>query len=332
MIFVIQKPTKWLLLVPILVLVSSVILLLFPVIYYDNFDKMYMALTIDLAITFPLSYLLVSSKIKLPKALTLPLFIIGLLLSSLLIPNAHQSTFKWLLHYVLPLIELSVLSIISYKVYQLRKAFKAENKNEFYDDLQNVSKQFLPLIVAQILSFEMAVFYYAFTLKKGNELKGYEFSNYKDSGIKAILGALLLAIFAETIGLHFLLMKWSQTAAIIISILSIYTGIQVLAIIRSLKHTPSSINKNELKIRFGILQSAIIPISQIKKINLISDNEAADFKGFKMSFTSQNIEIKTTEIITVSSFYGLKKKVDHFTFFIDQPNEFLNQINKQLNS
>lgn len=323
---------KWLLLIPFGVLATSIILLTLPILPTENQPLFYKALSIDLAITLPLSYLIISGKAKVSKIFTLPLLIIGVVLATLLVPTDFHSPLEFIKTWIIPLIELTAVSFIGYKVYALRKTYKHCEKGEFYDDLLKASSSVFPNKVAHILSFEIAVFYYAFSFSKPAELKENEFSTFKDSGVKALLGALIMAILVETVGLHFLLSKWSVAAAWVLSILSLYTGVQVLAIIRSLAHNPIKIENNELILRFGILNKVVIPYHFIHKFYEMNDDQTQAFEGTKASLFYRNIAFELNSEVKTHGFYGITKSAKSISIFIDNPKDFIKSLNSKLNA
>ncbi|MFY0674196.1 MAG: hypothetical protein JXQ87_12385 [Bacteroidia bacterium] len=321
---------KWLLLVPFIVFTTSLVLLLLPVLPAKNQSLFYKALSIDLALTLPLSYLIVSGKAKVPKLFAVPLLIIGVVVASILVPADFHTPLNFIKTWLIPVVELSVISFIVYKVYTLRKTYQKGEKGEFYNDVLKASASVFPKKVAHVLSFEIAVFYYAFTFSKAQSLNVNEFSTYKDSGIKAILGALILAILAETVGLHFLISKWSLAAAWALSILSVYTGIQVLAIIRSLTYKPIILGKNELVLHFGILNKVKIPYELIHKFYEMNDDEIQAFNGTKASLFYQNIAFELSSEVISRGFYGITKKAKSISIFIDNPKDFIKNLNSKL--
>lgn len=323
---------KWLLLIPFGVLFTSIVFISFPVLPTENQPLFYKALSIDLAFTLPLSYLIVSGKAKVSKFFTLPLLIIGVVLATLLVPTDFHSPLDFIKTWIIPLIELTAVSFIIFKVYTLRKTYKQGEKGEFYNDLLKASASVFPNKVAHILSFEIAVFYYAFSFSKPAELKENEFSTFKDSGVKAILGALIMAIAVETVGLHFLLSKWSVAAAWALSILSLYTGVQVLAIIRSLAHNPVKLENDELILRFGILNKVEIPYHFIHKFYEMTDDQTQEFKGTKASMIYQNIAFELNSEVKTHGFYGITKSTRNISIHIDNPKDFIKSLNSKLNA
>ncbi|MGB0430440.1 MAG: hypothetical protein ACPGLV_08195, partial [Bacteroidia bacterium] len=82
MLYSLRISNKWLLSIPAIILASSIVLLLFPTLIFQNKPIIFRALSIDLAITLPVSYLFISNKIKWSKLYVVPLFVVGLVVST----------------------------------------------------------------------------------------------------------------------------------------------------------------------------------------------------------------------------------------------------------
>ena len=103
--------------IPAAVIVASVCLALSPLLQQN--PALITGITYDLALTSPLLYLLLIWNKNIPKITVVPFFILGLVLATFLLPeNTHLNL---LTTWVLPLIELTVISTIGYKIFQLRK-------------------------------------------------------------------------------------------------------------------------------------------------------------------------------------------------------------------
>ena len=75
--------------------------------------------TIDFLLTIPLLYLVVIRKTRIPKTTVIPIFALGILLASILIPQDHQQVLNLAKQWLLPLIEVGVLGFIGFKAYKL---------------------------------------------------------------------------------------------------------------------------------------------------------------------------------------------------------------------
>jgi len=167
---------------------------------------------------------------------------------------------------------------------------------------------------------------FANSSKKENNSK---FTSYKESGILAVLYALLMVLIIETITMHFIFVLVGKVFAWILTGLSLYTCLQFLAHIRAVKYRQSNIENNILHLHMGLAADATINIDNIKTIELTTkdciDNDFAKISLLK-KLESHNIRIELHEAIEVIKMFGIKTESKTILFFIDSPKEFKETI------
>ena len=125
---------------------------------------MNLAITIDLLLIVPLLYFLLIRKTEIPKTTVVLVMIIGLLIGSYFLPKESQTYLTIFKIWILPIVELSILSFVIYNVCKVIKHYKL-NKNEsfdFFTTLKNTCYKILPKGTVIPLVTEIAVFYYGF--------------------------------------------------------------------------------------------------------------------------------------------------------------------------
>jgi hypothetical protein len=255
--------------------------------------------------------------------------IIGLLIGLNFLPKESQAYLNLFKIWVLPLIELFILTYVIVKV---RKAVKMHRRTQiksldFYDSLKETCSEILPKKLVLPFATEVAVFYYGFFDWKKVKLDENEFSYHLNSGTPALMGAFILIIGIETIAIHFLLAQWSSILAWILSILSIYTALQVFGFAKSLTKRPISINLNDVSLRYGILNEVRILITDIVSVEKSNRTFEEVDHGKTLSplggIESHNIVIKLKYDHELIGWYGFKKEFQTLAFFVDKPDEFI---------
>ena len=297
-----------------------------------NSVKLSTLVTIDVILTIPLLYFLLIRKTNIPKLTTLPILFIGLVLASYIIPENQQTYLVLFKTYTLPVIELGVLGFIIYKLNSAIKLFKA-NKTEgadFYSILKKTCKDNLPNGIASLAVTEISVIYYGLIYWKKRELEANEFSYNKNSGTVGLFVVFIIIIAAETIGLHAWISKSYPVIAWILTILSIYTGFQILGFVKSIIKRPISIENKTLYLRYGIMKEAVIPLYEIDAVEMTSKdlNEASEIKKFSFlgDLEPHNLIIHFKTPQKVTSLYGKRSQVNGLALSIDDRERFIAQL------
>lgn len=305
-------------------------------VFIINSSGLSTGITFDLLLTVPLVYFLLIRKTNIPKTTVVPFLIIGIVICSLILPTENQYYLNLFKTWVLPIVELSILSLAFFNVRKALKKYK-ENKTEsidFFTTLKKTCYEILPKIAVIPIVTEIAVFYYGFIHWKKRKLKDNEFTYHKDSGTVTLLIAIIFIVAIETATLHILLAKWNITIAWILTFLSIYSGIQIFGFVKSMFKRPISIENNKLFLRYGIMNETTIDLKSIDSIEISSKDIELNKETRKLSFLgeleSHNIVIRLKEENTLVGLYGIKRKYKNLALHVDKKNEFKNQINNAL--
>ena len=278
-------------------------------------------------------YYLLIRKTKIPKTTVVPFLILGIVTCYMVLPTENQQYVNLFKIWVLPIIELSV---VSYVIYNIRKAVQSYQKKkeasfDFFTTLKNTCYEILPKRLVIPVVTEIAVFYYGFFYWRKRAIKKNEFSYHKESGSITILVALLLIIAVETVTLHTILAKWSSVAAWMLTSLSIYSGLQIFGFLKSIFKRPIMIENNKLFLRYGIMNEATIDIHDIDRIEVSSKDLELENETPKLSILgaleSHNIILHLKEENTLVGLYGIERKFKRLALFIDNTTEFKNQLN-----
>jgi len=235
-----------------------------------------------------------------------PLFIIGIMVISYIIPFKYQSLLSIVKIWILPFVELSAISFVIFKIRKTIIHFKKNTtqSTDFYTILKNICYDTFPKILAALITTEIAIYYYGFINWKTMKLKSNEYSYHKESGATTILLALIFVIAVETVAFHLLLAKWNTIVAWIASILSIYTALIIFGFLRSMSKRPFKIENNVLYLNHGIMTETIIPITNIESLEFLGfkDQELDDDTKYLSQF--KGIESPTLKL-------KLKKRQTH---------------------
>ncbi|WP_291723892.1 hypothetical protein [Bernardetia sp.] len=339
--------------IPLFLLAGLVYLIHSPY-FLSQSESFIMAISVDFVITIPIIYFLVIRKTKIPNFTAITLMIIGLFLGLYVLPQDNQIYLQGFKEYFFPFVELGILSIVIWKVRTAIKKYKsiaAESSKttsfDFFTVLKNSCEEILPKLPASLLATEVAVIYYSIINWKKTEIHpAKEFTYHKNSGTVGLLGALVFIIAVETIALHLLLAEWNLVVAWVLTILSIYTGFQIMAFAKSFSKRPILIENDTLYLRYGIMSETEIKIENIVSIEtsekpleeLIETEVAGDKEKRKLyqklsplsELEAHNVVIRLNKKAKIKGVYGMNKEAKTLALFVDKKQDFVEAIQNQI--
>ncbi len=310
------------------VLITSLILFSYSNIFSQHASQLSIAITIDFVLTIPIIYLFLIRKSKIDKKTVVPLFILGIIITSFIIPKENQNLLNYIKTWVVPIVEIIVLSLV---VMNVRKAIKVFNKKKEYsfdllNNIRDTCSTIFPKTISNFLSIEIASFYYGFFHWKPLKLKENEFTYHKNTGTQALLFTIIILIAIETVAFHALLNRWSSTAAWVLTGISIYSAFQIFGFLRSLNKRPIVIEQDILKLRYGIMGETNIELKNISAIELttrsLDSYEKVEYLSFLEEAEGHNLVIHLKKENTLIGIYGRKKKFKSIALFIDEKGKF----------
>jgi len=323
-----SKLHKSLLIPGVLAILFGAIIFSFEPSHFIKYNSLGIAVTIDLLVTIPLVYFLLIRKTSIPNTTVVPILILGLAVGYYVLPQEKQSYLDLFKIWALPVIELSVITFIVLKV---RKALNSYNQiknttSDFFTALKETCVEIVPRKIVTPLATEIAVIYYGFVNWKSRPLRQNEFTHHQNSSSFGLFIGLILIISAETVGLHFLIGRWSPTAAWVLTGLSAYTALQVWGFARSLSQRPIAIVNKTIVLRYGILNEAMINVDHIESIELSQKELEKDKLTRSLSplgeLESHNTIIRLKAECTLFGLYGSKKKFKVLRLHVDEAGSF----------
>ena len=287
---------------------------------------------LDLLITIPLIFYFLIRKTEIPTFTIIYPFLIGMVLAGIIIPIEHQFLLSRIKGIALPLVEIGIISLLLYKVKSLNASLKKTKEDDFYDKLLIACQEVFPNRMAKIVATEIAVIYYLFVSTKRKDITELEFTYFKKSGIKSVIGVFLFLISIETFVLHIVVARWNSTIAWVLSLIGVYTMIQIVAVLRSMNKRLITINyeTQSLHLRYGFGCQTFIPFQSIERIeksrkSITNDKGHVCLSLFDM-VDSNNVIIYLKEENTLQKIYGIEKRYTAISLFVDEKDLFVESI------
>ncbi|WP_258099113.1 hypothetical protein [Marinoscillum pacificum] len=321
--------------IPVSILTFAVFLVTYSSIQLD--DTLAMGIIYDLTLTSPILYLIAIWKTKTPKITAVPVFILGIVIATFLIPEDKQFHLNLIKNFLLPVVELSVLGLVIYKVNQGKKAFSKSEESDYYFKLKTAAKEILPSArVANILATEIGMIYYALISWKKSKPRNNQFTYHKENGAMALMFIIIVMILVETIALHFLLIRWNEAVAWVLFVLSLYTALQILGHAKAMKRRFIEVSDANLILKYGLFGDIAIPLELIDQILPTSKDldESQSKNAVRLSLLgemeSHNCIIHLKDMVTITGAYGLKKTGSIILLSIDDKNFFTELLDQKI--
>jgi hypothetical protein len=317
--------------IPVLLIIFSIGLALSS--FAKQHSELYTAVTYDLILTTPLLFYFLSKR-KVSK-FAIGLFVsAGIIAAYFVIPDSEKLHFNLIRFLLLPLIELSIFGSIIYFTYKTVNEFKTNSKGntDYLVAFQDSGvKAFKSKLVGKLFGAELAMIHYAFFNWKSTTKSKNEFNYHNENGTLSLLAGVMMVIVFETIGAHFLIAKWSSSAAWILTILSIYTFVMLFAHLKAIMKRPHQLNNDSIDLKLGLFGTAKIPLDQIEKIEFTSNisdevqDEACQFTPLG-SMESFNTVLYLKDKIDCEFIYGIKRKYKTILISLDNKVAFEEQL------
>ena len=239
---------------------------------------------------------------------------------------------------MLPLIEIILFSFLSYKIFKAVKTFRSKSSEtaDFLEICKTSSQKLLGKSrYTALFATEITVLYYAFFGWQQRKPKNNEFTGYKENASIAMAGAFLMVVFIETYAFHVLLMKWSSIAAWVLTGLSIYSALSIVAHIKALLKRPSVLTNEKLVLKNGLIADISVKLTDISRIEAYSkemnskENKVGHL-GINTESSNHNIAIHFKSPQTIQKMYGFTKECDVLLVHIDDKHQFLTKVSEKL--
>ncbi len=304
--------------------------------FEQNYETLSHAFLLDILLVLPILYLLITSRTKVPNLTAFPFFVLCLITFTEVIKINDFRATEIIKNSILPLFEVVILLYVIYAIYKKIKESKQKKlaDQDFYTTAISVCQGLFPKFAAHLVATEVAVIYYTIFCWGHRETNDNEFTYHKNTGAKSILGAFFLLIILETVGVHFFVLIWSNLAAWIVTSISIYTGIQLLGLMKSLSRRPIRITEKKLQLHYGIFSQCEIELCNILDVRTLSTNQVLDESTIKMSpmgpLEGHNIQITAKQNVILYGLFNSKKTFNKIALHIDDNIRFLSTIQKKM--
>ena len=272
-------------------------------------DLFRFGLTFDVVITVPLLYWLIVIRRRRASLLGLiPLIVVCQIVARFLI-HGDEPLLQQLALLAAPL-ELALLTFVGVRV---RRAIAASPQSDPVSKIRDICRRVLPNpLIAGALSFELTMLWFG--------LLGWRFPSaviekssttfHRRDGWGSIALSIVVVIIAEGIGAHLLLHHWSPAAAWIMTVFDLWALVWLAGDYHGLRTIPTSIEDDQLLLRFGLRWSGKTSIFNIAEISTAHHPEPDRTHLHFGIFEKPSLTIHFRDPIPMTGFAGMVRSVE----------------------
>lgn len=298
-------------------------------------DLLALGITLDLVVVVPgLVYLLLVRGRGWSPLVVIPAFLVSLVAAGRVLPADRQQflqVFQWL---AVPL-ELVVIGLVVVKARQVARRMRPHgmrtsgpaDPGTLFERMRDAAREVLGAnFASDALAFEIAVGTCAFAGWRARPVSSPQtFTYHRRAAYGAIMGALLLVLAAETVGLHLLLQRWSPAAAWVLTGLSIYSAFWLLGLYQAVRLRPIRIEEDRLLIRIGLKWRVEVPFEDVAAIEILRGGTVLPkrkdlLRAVVLGDARYLVTLKRPA--TAEGPYGIRRRVEQIAFTVDEPQRF----------
>jgi hypothetical protein len=212
----------------------------------------------------------------------------------------------------------------------------AQERNPDYALRDGIQQRLGTTLAARIMAFDMRMWLHVFAGSRHRwTYAGDAHFTYdrKDGNAGNQQAFLILMLIDLPIGHAMAMMFATNTVAWVLSVLTLLTLALMFAHYRATLRCPISLSRDTLYLRYGLaVAEAGVPLAAIERVEACRDESKRRMPDvLRLSDAGvPNVRIALREPLTVHGWFGIERRVDTLDVGLDQPREFLAELNARL--
>jgi len=249
-------------------------------------------------------------------------------------PGSEPFSVEW--STLIALTEIGLFSVCLYRINALRRSYKTlilihnDPIKALHGSLESIfGRKIATIFVSEfkIIRFSLLGWWRL----KNDVSKETTLTSYRESGQTALMIALLVVCSTETLVMHILLARWNLILAYLITGISLYSMMFLIADLVATYTRPSFIANRVLHLQLGIRWHTSIPCSTIASINFLTKIPVKEPMLLNaMLLVTPNTLIVLREPTWIDGPYGIRRKVQKIALFIDNKDHFRQLIDADM--
>jgi hypothetical protein len=303
--------------------------------FYETNSLLPYAVGIDLLIILPiLYYFLIIKRLK-QHILTLVFGVsLSITAAHFILPKTHYFIIEYA-EKLLIVLEILFIGYVLIKLKSIIQEYRILNVAR-QDFVSNIKKSFqkhigtsplMSFLLSELIMLRYGLFFWLRTKKKAAD---NDFTMHQNSGFIALFSVLIFISGIEYFVAHLLVSKYNETAAWILTAISAYSLIFLIAHLFAVIDQRIIIETDKILVRVGLFWDFEIQKKDIAKVEMIKKDIGKTAKEqlntSKLLLTQPNIVIYLTEKHSILGIYGMTKEVDTVYLYIDEFQKFSERV------
>ncbi|MCX7851963.1 MAG: hypothetical protein N2383_04175 [Caldilineales bacterium] len=289
-------------------------------------DIVALAITADLVLGIPLLGYLFLVRTRQVSAKTLPVFFLtALVLAYAILPphrRGHLEAVAWLI----PLIELLLLALFVARLRSFRRLYRQARATAIFPD-EALLAALTPLLgsprLAALLTIEWRILAHALTgwwRTFHPQPHQQVFSYHRRNGYGLIVAALSLLLTVETVLVHLIVRHWSELAAWLLTLGSLYALLWIVGDYHAIRLHPIVLDRTHLHLRLGLRWRLSVPLTALVALRKPTQAEAKAFDDVHFGLWGEpQWVLELAEPLTAEGLFGRRRTVRRVGITVDDP-------------
>jgi len=287
----------------------------------------------DMVITFPVAwYFLVTRPLKLRKWSILLVITCCCTVAYLILP-AHQRHYILQLRELIALPELALLIYTLSKIRHIRREYRqlqATLPDVAYNLHQSMATVMGNTTAIKIIASELTILRFGlfFWKKQPTSTASYRFSIHREIAYASLFGVIISVCAIELVAFHLFLLHYSYTAALIVTILSIWGTLFLIGDFAAIIQSPVLILQDKILLRTGLRWRALVDTNNIASIQKVTDSFEPDSTCFNGGLMKNRVNIlfSFTQPVQIERLYRKPITSTKIVMTIDEAEELMEVI------
>jgi len=288
-------------------------------------DLLAWAVSVDIALLLPALYLLFARRTGWPAVSVVPVYLLALAAARIVLPAGRQGVLSAAELALIPL-ELMVLAYAVIAARRIRREVRARGGGS-EGVLESLEEALTGVLgsrrIARVFATEGAVLYYSiFAWGRAPRREGgaRAFTYHATCRYGVIVGVFTFLVLMETGLAHLLLWLWKPWLAWVVSGVSLYSILFLLADFNAARRRPVLVDGRSLHLRVGLRWRAEIPLAEIESVVEPGPDALPGRDVLKAHLVGQpNLVLKLREAREAVGWYGRTRRFDAATLAMDDP-------------
>jgi hypothetical protein len=186
-----------------------------------------------------------------------------------------------------------------------------------------------------VMMYELGLMFYALGGRPGIVLRSNDvaFTYHRRGGLRVIYGVAVVFGCFEMVGVHLLVAALSPVAAWALTGCEFYGVVWVIGLLRSVDRLPIVLEERGIYIRYGVIYSLFIPyeaVQDLQRARLHSvDTKRKNYLNCAF-INAPDCILKLRAARRARLPYTLSRDVDEIGLMVDEPKEFLAQLERRI--